>query len=315
MATASPGKEPNKALGKNGKPLDAFPDAMFDGDISQILGSLAPGGFWQRDRYYAQCPLHQDRDWSFCYEKKNRNWRCQSGCGGGDIVAMAVRLWSCGFQAALDRMEGLLGGRAHQIVRSYPYVDADGRFLYEVLRYEPKAFCARRPNTWYWTLEDTPRVPYRLPEVIAANEILILEGEKDCETARTWGFVATTNAEGGGRWKGEFATYFRGKRIHIVSDADETGRGHARQVAGTLVPVAKSVKLVELIGAKDLTEWIERGGTREQLLELFANAHALTPEDVAGWWQPNPSLRLARGGESLLSAKWVTVPESTNGSK
>ena len=44
------------------------------------------------------------------------------------------------------------------------------------------------------------RVPYHLPEVIAAEKVLVVEGEKDVETARTFGFVATTNAEGAGKW-------------------------------------------------------------------------------------------------------------------
>jgi hypothetical protein len=295
--------------------VDTFPDSMWDGDISQILGSLAPDGFWQKDRYYAHCPLHQDKDWSFCYEKRSRAWRCQSGCGSGDVVALGVRLWGCGIEAALAKMEALLGGQPRKIVRTYPYVDADGTLLFEVVRYEPKGFCARRPHKWLWALDNTPRVLYRLPEVIVAKEILIVEGEKDCETARSWGLVATSNAEGGGRWKAEYVQFFRQKRVQIISDADETGRWHARQVAGSLVPVADSVKLIELVGAKDLTEWAEQGGTPEKLADLFRGAPVLTLDDVAGWWEPGGSMRLTRGGEFLLEAKWVTVPTGQNGNK
>jgi hypothetical protein len=44
----------------------------------------------------------------------------------------------------------------------------------------------RNPSgAWTWNLSGVRRVIYCLPEVIRANFVLICEGEKDCDTART----------------------------------------------------------------------------------------------------------------------------------
>jgi hypothetical protein len=133
-----------------------------------------------------------------------------------------------------------------------------------------------------------------------ATDVLIVEGEKDCETARSMGLVATCNPGGSSRWYRDYVDIFRGKRVHIVADADESGRRHARDIAGSLVPVAASVKLIEFSIGKDLTEWVEAGGTAEQLTEFFRSVPALEPQDVAGWWDPLRTIRLECEAAFLL---------------
>jgi hypothetical protein len=121
-------------------------------------------------------------------------------------------------------------------------------------------------------LGNVRRVLYRLPEVREAKSLLVVEGEKDAETARRLGLVATCNAGGAGKWKPEYSESLRGKRVAVVADADEPGRKHARDVAASLSGKVESLKVLELPGAKDLTEYIESGGTRELLVELIRNA-------------------------------------------
>ena len=58
-------------------------------------------------------------------------------------------------------------------------------------------------------------VPYRLPELLAAPAdaiVLVCEGEKDADTAARYGFVATTNPGGAGKWQPELTQYFQGKQ-------------------------------------------------------------------------------------------------------
>jgi hypothetical protein len=88
--------------------------------------------------------------------------------------------------------------------------------------------------------------------------------------------------------------------VKIVADADESGRRHARDIAGSLVPVAASVKLIEFSIVKDLTEWIEAGGTAEQLTKFFRSVPALEPRDVVGWWDPVRTIRLQCEAAFLL---------------
>lgn len=93
----------------------------------------------------------------------------------------------------------------------------------------------------------------------------------------------------------------KGKRVCIIADADEPGRKHAQEVAVSLFGKVESLRLMELPHAKDLTEWISQGGTREGLLQLLRSA----PE-----WQPavaeNHGFTLSHIGE-LLSRPDIPV--------
>lgn len=281
-------------------------ESVWEGDLHCALGNMAPEGFWQGEYYFAACPLHEDHEWSFCFDRRTRNWQCEFGCGNGDLVALGVRLWQCGISAATARVLSLCGDDPRQVTSRYPYVDEQGQFLFEVLRYSPKGFATRVPASWVWNdivrgqPTDEQRVLYRLPEVVQATDVLIVEGEKDCEAARSMGLVATCNPGGSSRWYRDYVDIFRGKHVKIVADADESGRRHARDIAGSLVPVAASVKLIEFSMVKDLTEWVETGGTAEELAEFFRSVPALEPRDVAGWWDPHRTIRLECEAAFLL---------------
>ena len=118
---------------------------------------------------------------------------------------------------------------------------------------------------------------YRLPELIAARSVVVCEGEKDCETARGMGLVATCNPHGAGKWRPEYSESLRGKRICIIADADQPGRKHAQEVAASLHGKAESLKVIETPSAKDLSEWVANGGTRDSFLELIRNASEWKP--------------------------------------
>ena len=90
-----------------------------------------------------------------------------------------------------------------KLVATYPYVDENGKLLYEVVRYGAKSFKQRRPNgrgAWLWKLDDVGRVLFRLPEVLQAvqdgSDIWITEGEKDTLALVKAGVCATTAAQG-----------------------------------------------------------------------------------------------------------------------
>lgn len=116
------------------------------------------------------------------------------------------------------------------------------------------------------------RVLYRLPDVLKAKSVLVCEGEKDCEMARELGITATCSPGGAVKWRDEYSETLREKRVALIADADEPGRKHARQVAQSLHGKTESVKVLELPGAKDLSEWAGKGGTRDAFLELVRSA-------------------------------------------
>lgn len=178
----------------------------------------------------------------------------------------------------------------------YLYHQADGAVAYAVFRYRlpngEKTFSQHPPDGsggWKFgrgAMDGVAPVPYRLPQLLArpGTQVLIVEGEKDCDRAAELGLVATTNhggAHAAARTWPHFIAYFRDRDCVILPDNDEPGRNHAIQVAGLLWEVARSIRIVELPGlaAKgDLSDWLDAGGTREELAELIARSEPIDAE-------------------------------------
>ena len=122
-------------------------------------------------------------------------------------------------------------------------------------------------------------VPYRLPELLAAPAdaiTLICEGEKDCDTAARYGFIATTNPGGAEKWQPELTQYFKGKqRVVIVQDNDEPGAKHTAAITRALkgiVPLIGVVRFPELSPGGDLSDYFDAGGTKPYLQKRIDEA-------------------------------------------
>jgi 5S rRNA maturation endonuclease (ribonuclease M5) len=231
--------------------------------LAQLQGVKRNGTGWQ-----AHCPAHEDKDPSLSVCERNGNilLKCFAGCSFEAV---------CGALEIEPRQLFSDNGAARRIVAEYGYQDESGNLLFQVVRSDPKSFRQRQPDGkggWIWNCKSVQRILYRLPEVLAAKSVLVCEGEKDCETARALGIVATCNAGGAGKWRDEYSEPLRGKQITVIADADEPGRKHAQQVAASLFGKAESVNVLEFAQAKDLSEWTATGGTRDALLELIRNA-------------------------------------------
>lgn len=163
---------------------------------------------------------------------------------------------------------------------TYIYRSSRGEPLYEVLRFPGKEFRIRRPDGrdgWIWNLEGVERVPYRLEEVALADQVALVEGEKDAESLRSLDIVASTNVNGVGGWRDEYARYFAGKHVIVIPDCDAPGQAWAERVLRDLHGVAVSLKLIELPGlepgsGQDVTDWLEAGHGKKELLDLIETA-------------------------------------------
>lgn len=170
-----------------------------------------------------------------------------------------------------------------RIVAAYDYLGADGKLIFQVTRWEPKTFTQRRPNGnggWIPSVKGIELVPYRLPEIIQAKAVFIVEGEKDAEALAALGLAATSNAQGAGKWRAEYNRHFAGKRVCILPDNDDPGRKHAHDVARQLHGLAEVVKVLELPGLPpkgDVSDWLAAGGTRESLVEMVKAAPVWEP--------------------------------------
>jgi putative DNA primase/helicase len=265
--------------------------------LARLRGVRRNGGSWQ-----AQCPAHDDKNPSLSVTVREEKILlfCHAGCTVESVcAALGISVHDLFPQSGNQRRKnqnsewGNLwqdGDALGEPVAVYDYCDEVGSVLFQIGRFEritnslrEKTFRQRQPDGrggWIPNMKSVRRVLYRLPEVLTAKSVLAVEGEKDCETARKMKLVATCNPGGAGKWLEEYSECLRGKRVAIIADADEPGRKHAQQVAASLAGKVESLKVIELPGAKDLSEWVERGGTRDAL-EGFV--------ELQREWKPQPS--------------------------
>jgi hypothetical protein len=211
---------------------------------------------------------------------------CRAGCDQAEVWdALRQRgvLMNGDARAAEPKRKARPSGLG-KIVATYDYVDEQGALLFEVVRYDPKDFRQRRPDGnggWIWKLGGTRRVLYRYPEVLAAETVLVVEGEADADRLQSLGFTATTSPQGAKFWRDELAAPLASKRVFIIPDNDDPGRKHARAVAAAARRHgATSVKVVELDDLPekgDVSDWLAGGHTPDELRERI---------DKAPEWKP-----------------------------
>ena len=163
-----------------------------------------------------------------------------------------------------------------RLVETYEYPNAAGGRVGRVLRYEPKDFRPQRwnPDTRRWSFGGFGPLLYRLPEVVAAisagEPIYLVEGEKDTNTAFRCGVVATTNASGGGNGKflPEHAEQLRGAHVVLVADRDKAGYQHVIEAQERLQGIAASIRIVQAVEGKDLTDHTSAGHDIEELMPI-----------------------------------------------
>ena len=169
----------------------------------------------------AHCPTHDDKKRSL-HISPGRNGDTvlfdHGGCEVPDILAAK------GLELSDLFSESKTSGAGRVVETTYDYRDEDGKLLFQAVRYNPKGFSQRRPDgggDWIWKLDGVRRVPYRLPELIAADRndpVFLPEGEKDVERLRDGGLVATCNSGGAGtgknnfNWRAEYNESLRGAR-------------------------------------------------------------------------------------------------------
>jgi hypothetical protein len=232
------------------------PARMMIERIIRALGARRSGS-----SYMAKCPAHDDRNPSLSIREADGKvlLKCRAGCSQSDVIdALKLKgLWPT--QSEVHR----------KIVATYDYTDGDGRLLYQVLRFEPKSFCQRRPDGyggWIWKKSDR-QVLYHLPEVLEAAIVFVVEGDKDVETLRAQGFIATTNAGGANAaWLPQYTEVLIGREVFLLPDNDPPGRKRVVTIAKALIGQAAKITVVELDGVKDVTAWFEQGHSEVELI-------------------------------------------------
>ena len=171
---------------------------------------------------------------------------------------------------------------------TYFYRNRSGDVIYKKDRTPNKDFYFSKKTETGWIngLQGMKKVLYNLPALSEAveklQEIFIVEGEEDVNTASALGLIATCNSEGAGegkaKWHDRYTECIAGARnVYVIPDNDDAGYAHATYICEQLTDRVGCVKLVPLPTPTneqgfDLSDFIHDGGTREQLLELCRRA-------------------------------------------
>lgn len=270
--------------------------------LAELLGAERRGKW-----YDAHCPAHDDErpSFSFTGTRAGTVLLCRAGCTP-EAVAAALR-------KRFPQLElGKLAPRGKRtVVAAYPYHDENQNLVFEVVRYEPKDVKQRRPDGGgghIWNVEGVRRVVYRLSDLKGHCDIWITEGEKD--TDRLWeiGCPATTAPGGAGKWADEYVQQLKAqgvKNAFVIADNDEEGRKHARTVARSCFRAGMTVALINLPDVPekgDVSDWLDQGHTRENLMQLTADSILDEPpsEDVEQTGQPGEAPPPAKGAAAQL---------------
>ncbi len=218
--------------------------------------------------WLALCPNHDDHNESLRINEEKRCYRCP-------VCDFSGPLYDSSWRARENR---------NHIAATYDYRDERGKLLFQVVRYYPKDFRQRQPDgkgDWIWNLKGVRRILYRLPELIKAPDpVFIVEGEKDVDNLCKWGLTATTSPMGAKKWKEEYNEPLEGREIVLVPDNHKEGWDHAEQIGQSLFGKVKKIRWLELPRLKakeDVSDWIEKGGTKDKLLELTRQAPEHNP--------------------------------------
>lgn len=252
--------------------------------LTEATGYTPRGRATQRS---ARCPVHDDNGPSLSVGLSPEGkvlMHCHAGCDPVQIWDTLGLLARDLFEEPKERPERTgnddwipCGRHGHRKVDEYLYRDEHRAVLYGVARCDRKCFPQWRPNPAArsgrrWSLKDEDGnfavrlVPFRLPEMLAAVEaervVWITEGEKDAlAVAARPGGVATCSPMGAGKWRPEFAPYFRDADVLICADNDNPGKSHANDVYLSLQPVVASLQVVLPRFGKDAFDHFAAGGT------------------------------------------------------
>lgn len=274
----------------------------------RVLSSLdmvkASGTGW-----IARCPAHEDGRPSLTIGEGDDGrvlLHCFAGCSPAAICD-AIGLQTGDLFIRDDRpFRPMANATGERII--YDFHDASGNLTYQEVRDPPKRFWLRRPNGqggWTKGLNGVARELYRLPEVLAEPHrwVALCEGCKDSDRLRDLGMLATTVAGGAQTpWIDRYSEALKGRDVVVLADNDPPGIACAHRRAQALQGVAGTVKVIELPDLPpkgDVSDWLDTGHTKDELIRIVNDAPIWTPERAAG---PDHDAAGVAFGPAIISA-------------
>jgi hypothetical protein len=262
-------------------------------EIASVLGNAKKVG----NGYLASCPVpshgqgNGDKNPSLhiaMNDDGNYLFKCFSGC---DQHTVFQTIRDMGLLPSLpERPEYLSSIKPIPYIQTptfqqeWHYTDEDGVSLFVKQRFKTndakgktyKTLRVMPDNSRVGKLGDCRIVPYKLPDLqqatAAGRVVYITEGEKAADALGSLGVVATTSHAGSGNWSPELNQYFAGANVVIVPDNDTAGWSYAQKVVEALLPVVKSIRVLDLDlkhPKEDAFEWVNKySGDRKTLAQM-----------------------------------------------
>lgn len=274
------------------------------------------------NQYYVSCPFHEnDANPSLLIKDswETGEHKLLVNCFGCGVDKKRILDYiNSGGSTVLDKitLEEIAGGRKpkkldnlnYKLTETYTYKKRDGSLNFQILRYDDKEedvkkFSFRRPSTqeekdeglgdWIWSSEDFNITLYNLDLIEAVQKkapdrpVLVVEGEGKADLLRSVKLVGTCNPFGGGAGKflPEFAEDLKNLNVVLIPDNDIPGYVHIYGIVEILLPLVKSLKIVELPRLRkykeDVKEWFSKyAGSKEELLQLVSDAEELKDNSI-----------------------------------
>lgn len=254
-----------------------------DNFLTRLKGVRPTGNGWD-----ARCPCRNDDENPSLSIAEGTDGRVLVTCHRGEGCSIVEICQSVGMKVmdlypkSVVKEKPKQDDRKLSLVATYDYRDKDGALLFQKQRFVDqfgkKTFRQRRkdpsnPSSWLFSLGDTERVLYRLPQVLEAisnGEIIwLVEGEKDADTLVSLGMCATTPPNGAGKWLDIHTKTLEGASVWLVADNDEVGKSHVNMVSKILTRNSCTVvKWAPPDGFKDVSDLIKSGKTLDDLVEF-----------------------------------------------
>ena len=262
--------------------------------LDYILSHLKKVHHGPGNQHTALCPAHDEKNPSLSIGQGDDGrilLHCHAGCSLENITSALGISVSDLFPPPTPPPSNQT--YETQIEACYSYYDTNGNLVAQKVRTPnaPKG-CWRRPDGkggWIYNRAGVPHCLYFAGER-NSNNILIAEGEKDCNSLHALGFDAASGMDGAGKgkWKPEYTQQLKGKDVSIFMDNDNVGMDYGVETAAALYGHARSVQLIDLRMSwpetpehGDVTDFIEHFG-RDKALDMISKLLVDPPQ-----WMPH----------------------------
>lgn len=257
-------------------------------DINKVLSCFNGVKNRGNEKYQACCPCHVDNKASLSIEYNKTTDKvllhCQAGCDTADILTAVNLTWSDLNPEKENVTNNNLYWWQNNLDAKYDYYDCNGVYLYSKLRYKDKRFSFARisggdfikgkgkGNSTLYNLPET------LKQLKKGKTIFYCEGEKDCNTLKQYGIVATT-AGSVSDWRKEYSDYFIGADLVLLPDNDKPGYDLVKQIVNDCKDLCYRIRIVKTADNEhgDITDYFETGNSKNDLFGLVQNSEIIYP--------------------------------------